>query len=338
MHEALDALCRWPEAVRNEDRDEVRDLLIEVIESGEPEVMTRALRVLPLFGRGAASAEEAAARRLTWPDPRVRLAAVSALHALRPQSPSTAPLLVRALRHQEAEDDALTERVTGEVRRRVRSAAMRALRRIAPRDEEVAAAVVRFLQSPHPSLRQHAARALGRIALPTEVTVDALVERITMDDAGHVRAAAVAALGRMGADGSKAVSAMAASLSDVHTRKSGAWALNQLGEDALPAAPALVDAFDANERRRMVVAAALRRLGPDALADLRQGLHRDSRWHRIGCAETLAEMGPSASGAEQALRELLFDRRKDVREAGQEALEAVTNDGDQQLIEGDSDE
>jgi HEAT repeat protein len=288
--------------------------------------MTRALRVLPPFGRTAASAEEAAARRLTWPDPRVRLAAVSALHALRPQSASTAPLLVRALRDQKAEDDALTERVTGEVRRRVRSAALRALRRIAPCDEEVAAAVLRVLQSPQASLREHAARALGRIARPTEATVDALVERVTADDAAHVRAAAVAALGRMGADGSQAVSAMAASLADVQTRKAGAWALKQLGEGALPAAPALIDALDANERRRMVVVDALVGSGAEVLQDLRQGLHQDGRWQRIGCAEAVAGFGSEAAMMEPTVKELLFDRRPDVKQVAREALEAIRED------------
>lgn len=324
----------------------------------DPAGIRRLVYVQGLGGLGRAGVEVGSvlAQLLTDSQEHVRWATIAHLRRVGPQSPKAVPALLRALtfesppigmvapgfedlpeEQQQSTRDAMEE-ARREHQAEVRAVAAWALGELGASDERVVSALAQSTRSTSARLRYHAATALGRIGHSRDDVASALTRAVGDDPAGHVRRASARALGLMGDPGHGALTALTDALTDVHTRKSAAWALKRLGEAALPAAPALIDAFDGNERRRMVIVDALVRSGPEVLQDLRQGMHRDGRWQRIGCADAAAAMGEEARGLEPTLRELLFDRRPDVQEAAREALEAISGDDAAEPGEGDSDE
>ena len=286
----------------------------------------------------------------------VRQTAARLLRRVGPQSADAIPALLRALTYESppvgmagpgfaemSEELQQSVREGLEEARRthqvvVRAAATRALGELGEPGERVLPALAQATRSTAVRLRYQAVTALGQIGVVNDEVAAALDRALASDTAGHVRRAAAHAMGRMSWSGAHKISALGGALADVQTRKSAAWALKRSGEAALPAAPALIDALDTNERRRMVVVRALAAIGDEVLHDLRAGMHRDDKWRRIGCAEAVAEFGSAAQEMEPTLRELLFDRRPDVREAAEEALEAISGDSDAQRHDTDADE
>ncbi|MFP4248856.1 MAG: HEAT repeat domain-containing protein [Armatimonadota bacterium] len=311
-------------------------------------------RALHVLGDAGLTTGPALAALLVDPNEMVRRVAVGAIRTVGPQSDEAVPALTRALKFEsppvvveglpsevlEADGDlpeaAEAERLAHQID--VRATAAWALGERGGADEEALSALAQATRSTAARLRWHAVTALGRIGAADAEVAAALERSLSRDRAPHVRRAAARAIGLISRPGAQQVAALTQALEDVETRKSAAWALKQGGGAAAEATPALIAAFDANDRRRMVVAGALAAIGPEVMHDLRQGLHRDGRWQRIGCAEAVAAFGAEAQMMEATLRELLFDRREDVREAAQEALEAISGDDVAQLSEGESDE
>lgn len=326
--------------------------------SGDPFGIGRLVYIQSLgaLGDAGATVGPVLGRLLTDREQQVRQTAMRILRRVGPQDADAIPPLLAALEFESppvgmvgpgfddwSEEQKRSTRDAMEEARsahqaEVRAVAAWALGELGEADERVLHALARAARSTAARLRWHAVTALGRIGAADDEVSEVLERVLATDSAAHVRRAAARALGLIGPHNNAQVAALAAALGDIRTRKSAAWALRRMGETALDAAPALIDACDANERRRSVVARALAAIGPQVMHDLRQGLHRDGRWQRIGCAEATAAFGAGGREMEATLRELLFDRREDVREAGQEALEAISGDDVAQSSEGESDE
>ncbi|MGM0493393.1 MAG: HEAT repeat domain-containing protein [Armatimonadota bacterium] len=312
------------------------------------------VQALHVLGEAGLPTGPALAALLVDPNEMVRRMAVGAIRKIGPQSEEAIPALVRALKFESP--PVMVEGLSSEVIQadgdlpeaaeaarlmhqiNVRATAAWALGELGEADEHALSALAQATRSTAAHLRWHAVSALGRIGVADAEVAESLERSLSVDRAPHVRRAAARAIGLIGRPGPQRVSALVQALEDVETRKSAAWAFKQGGGAVAEATPALIAAFDANDRRRMVVARALAAIGPEVMHDLRQGLHRDGRWQRIGCAEAVAVLGVEARGMEATLRELLFDRREDVREAAQEALEAISGDDVAHANEGDSDE
>lgn len=312
--------------------------IIELATDAQPEgsapesIRSRFVGALWTLGRSGLIVGPALAGLLLDPHILVREAAVCALRDLGPQSAEAIRPLLRALAFESpptqtpgmSPEDAERDRLAHQIA--VRVTAARALGDLGEPDERVLSSLAQASRPPEVRVRYHAVTALGRIGALDDEVASALHRALAADRAGHVRRAAARALGLIRPTGALHVQRLAEALEDIEVRKSAAWAIKQVGEAALPATPALVDAMDANHRRRAVVVQALVRIGPEVVHDLLQALHRDSRYQRIGSAEALAALGSDALRAERALQELLFDRRPDVREAAEEALEAIVDD------------
>jgi len=105
-------------------------------------------------------------------------------------------------------------------------------------------------------------------------------------------------------------------------------ALLDIGE---PARPAVLEALanDANETVRAHLARALREVRPttpDIVTALADALGSDEAWQvRFRAAESLGEIGPDASAAEDRLRAALQDQDANVQAAATAALERLQN-------------
>ena len=282
----------------------------------------------------------ALARLLVDPEEPVRLAAMRWLPRVGPQSTEAIPPLLYALRFQVGRDaqpessvevaPAVPVEQPEDVRQaqeaEVRSAAARALGELGEPNSRVLEALIDATHSTSARLRYHAVTALERIGHASDAVVISLCSVLLEDRTSHVASRAAHALGTIAPAHPNTLPALAAALEAPQTRKAAAWALARCA-DVSEAVAELIEAFDANRARRAVVTRALLAAGPTVLRDLQRGLHRDDRWVRIGCAESVGALGPEANSAAPTLRELLFDRRRDVQEAAEEALEAISEGG-----------
>ncbi len=290
---------------------------------------------------------------LTDPNELVRRRAARWLGCIGPQDESCIPPLARALDFRtpaagvavsgdrEVSDDTPREAEVSREEARLRhqwelhSVALRALGQLGSGAARALPRILAAAGSPGAKVRYHAAQALGRVGDGSPEVQGTLLGLLRDDEAGHVRRAAAGALGCLQAESHDVVVELARALRDLQTRKSAAWALGRIGPAAIEAAPDLIEAMDGDARRRSVVCKALERMGEDAAPALLYGVHRDGRWQRIGCAETIAAMQLDTPVALRSLRELLFDRREDVRQAGEMALEALADEGEDEGEDAD---
>lgn len=209
-------------------------------------------------------------------DPDVQTAASDALVR---GGPAAVPALVRGLDRLAA---------------RGRTAAAFDLGRIGPDARPALPALRRhMLTDEADDVRGAAARAVGRVVRDDPAAVNELLALLDVgDDAGRV-AAARAVGGLSDADRRRAVGPLAALLKDptAAVREEAAEALGNLGDDAIPAAPALLDALadpDPRVRREVVEALESVRHAPSvdpalaarigaAVARQRGGRGRESR-------------------------------------------------------------
>ncbi len=323
--------------------------VIELATAADPPTdsagITRLVHVQSLGALGRAGLEmgPVLAGLLTDPNEFVRIAAMAWLRRVGPQSNLALAPLLGALAFEsppigmagsgfndwpEAQRQsalASAEESRQAHQAEVRAVAAWALGELGAPNTRALSALAQATHSTVAHVRYHAITALGRIGHASDEVASALTQALADDRAAHVRRAAARALGLTADSEPEAVTTLAAALGDVETRKSAAWALGRRAEAAFEAVPTLIEAFDGEERRRMVIVRALLAIGPDVMHDLKQGLHRDDRWQRIGCAEAVGAFGSEARAPEPTLRELLFDRRRDVQEAAQEALEAISD-------------
>jgi HEAT repeat protein len=205
------------------------------------------------------------------------------------------------------------------------------------------------LKDPATAVRMQAALALAE-AGPAAREAEAALTLMSRDPDPELRYAAVASLGAIMPEGKAAIEGLAKSLSDEDwfVQLAAAQALQNLGERARPAVPALVWALyprdtvkDFRPVRCGAAMVALSRIDPRAkelqgayqlvigklLEDERQG----SFGARATGARLLGDCGPAAISTVPALTKLLKDAEGDVRVAVAEALLKIAPGNDTAL-------
>jgi HEAT repeat protein len=251
------------------------------LRSRDAETRARAARKLGIAGRTGAI--EALGQLLNDEDLRVRSAAVEALGTIG--GPRVAPLLLGALRsagetRADSEGTALRDRLVDA---------------LASVGEPALAGLVEAVHDRQPSVREAAARVLGRIG--GKEGIEALGGALS-DDRSNVRQAAAAGLALAG--GPTALRALQAALAhkDPATRRAGAEALGRLEDPA--AVPALVRTMSDRERavREAAAAALAAARTPDAMEALLSSLRSEDRETRQVAAGALRSANWTPTTAE----------------------------------------
>ena len=180
------------------------------------------------------------------------------------------------------------------------------------------------LKSSDATARRSAARALGALGTDAAFATPAL-EAALADEDSEVRRLATFALGQIGPAAQSTLPALAKLLKDqqLSVRLSAAFAAQKIEPANEIYVPVLVQAMQMGEGGVIV---SVGRMGPEAawavptlialLKDGRPGIRRLS-------AETLGRIGPGARAAEAALQTAARDPDDRVREAAQQAREAI---------------
>jgi HEAT repeat protein len=182
-------------------------------------------------------------------------------------------------------------------------------------------------------VRRTSVHTLGEMGADAKSAVDTLAEALEKDKSEKVREAAAVALGKMRPHSKTAVLPLAKALQDTDsaTRSAAAEALRELGEDAVAARDALLDAFKDKKNdpfTRVHAAEALTRLGNDGvaviplLAETLQEKDAPVLVRRMS-AELLGRFGGSAASAVAALEIALQDKDTAIRRAAIVALVRV---------------
>jgi HEAT repeat protein len=303
-----------------------------------------ALRALAALGPRARAAVPALRKALTDEDPFVCFHAGVALGEIGPNARSAIPALMANFRHKNmwvhggaaialgqlggvAVPDLL--RVVEGKDQAARSSAIFVLEKIGPEAKAAVPALKRLLKHRSVTLRIEAASALWRIT-KDPAAVPPLRAALENKDP-LICANAARGLGKIGPDAKDAVPALAAVLKDKAARAArerrplppsalacndAVRALRQIGPAASAAVPALIEAV---RRTKEVpfgeeVAYTLRAIGPKAVPLLTKALQGKENDHvRAMAVEALGLIGPRASGAVPALRDVLKEARGELR-------------------------
>ncbi len=175
-------------------------------------------------------------------------------------------------------------------------------------------------------VRAAAAAALGKLGPdPASAAVPDLIDRLADGDES-VRREAVAALGLVGANDPDTVPALAGMLTDASAalRAAAAAGLGSMGEAAAPAAARLVPLLrDRDPAVQAAASDAMNKIGSlcaDATQSLADGLTSDDIQARERTAEALGEIGAAAAGMAPQLAKAATDRNDRVRAKAVEAL------------------
>ncbi len=220
----------------------------------------RALKELGLAGRRN-EAIEAEQRALGDDDPLVRQTALESLAALGPESLTSISAIDKLLRHDPSSQ--------------VRVTAAAALTELDPSGAQSVPLLAAMLRDPDSALRLCLVRALGDLGPKALAANDSLVAVIEQDEQYWIRSFAVQALSKV-SPASKTVPILLEALKREQNRKATnvegtiLQTLGQIGPDAAPAVPVLVETYNSStvEELRGSAMIALGGIGPRAHAAL----------------------------------------------------------------------
>ena len=107
-------------------------------------------------------------------------------------------------------------------------------------------------------------------------------------------------------------------------RGTAAYLLGQMGTNAAPAVPDLIETLDDSDAHvRIRAGRALMKIGTPAVTNLTVALGHSEPLVRLGAAKTLGGIGPEAKYAEGALAKMTNDASADVRQAAARALNEI---------------
>lgn len=199
----------------------------------------------------------------------------------------------------------------------VRTEAAVSLGRIAPPTAKTTAALGALLGDGAPHVRAAAAQALGRQG-PSAAPLVAALRRRLIDEDAAVRLRAAEALWHITQDASLALPALCACLGDDDLRWQAALVAGEIGPEAAPAVPALIEALKHEQVHRPArfaasTSVALGKIGKAAVPSLIEVLS-DTRPHaRLNAAAALGQIGPDARAAASALVSVLSEADGDLR-------------------------
>ena len=264
----------------------------------EPELRMEAAMTLGKIGEASASAMPTLISLLEDPEKGVRHAVVFALGSIGPAAKPAVP----KLRGNLDSDDVFE-----------RTASAWALARIYPDNplvkERAAIFLVEMLKDDEREVRQVAARSLLDLKPGPKIMVPAFAELMQHSDEGVVNDA-LDAIASLGAD---AVPGLIRALAYPKIRMRVADILQRIGEDAAPAVPELIKAFEAEERTevRREILFAIAHIGPaavDAVAIGVKGTDDEDEGTRYAAFFALGKIGPPAMAAKAALKEHLENK------------------------------
>ena len=247
---------------------------------------------------------------------KLRVAAVRAIHELKPGSEVIVPAFARLVNN----NDPVT--VTN------------ALEAIATLGDKAVPGLIDGLKVK--GVRGQIAEILGRIGEPASPAVPALIEAME-DDRPEVRREILFALGSIGPQAKAAVGVARKALADPDqtVRYSAVFTLGRIGSAAAEALPELEkDVCDASDPYfGNVCAWALVRIDAknekrvkEAIPVLIKGLENEKSFVRIEAANTLAMIGPPAKDALPALKKVAADPDLNVAKAAVDAIAAISGE------------
>jgi HEAT repeat protein len=151
------------------------------------------------------------------------------------------------------------------------------------------------LQDPHQAVREEAAHALGKLGAEAAAAAPALVAALD-DPTFAPRVEASWALWRTSGEAETSVAVLIAQLEDFNDADTAAWVLGEIGPQAKPAIPALVEL-----------------------------LASDDEGERLHAVQALGKIGQGSPDVEAALEKCLQDEAESVRTAADQALQAIRN-------------
>lgn len=186
------------------------------------------------------------------------------------------------------------------------------------------------LKDKDPTVRLHAASALGSAAGAAKTFVPALTD-VLRDEKASVRGAAAWSLGNVGDASESVIVALTAAVkdSDPKVRYNSVYALRQLGGRAGAALPALCDALlkDSDHHVRVVAASAISKIAPknaEGRAAIEKALQEDKNpWVRGCICDLLGTLGSAARESIPALEKALQDSSDDVRRSAANAITEI---------------
>ena len=284
--------------------------LVAVLQAEEAEVRLHALLALGNIGAASKPAVPAIVGLLEKdPFEGVRYAAVYALVQVGEHSDAINAALADAAKHKDPLLNLL---------------GLWGLAKLNPKDEELAKAateaIVENLVSPDQQLRQAAARALHEFHGPPEIVRPALIAALKDADPEVVSHA----LDALASLGPKALTNLDQALQDKQLRHYATRLIFRLGEQAVSAVPALVQALQQPTENeddivfRREVQFTLAAIGPaakEAIPELIKSLDsKDEEVFGTACY-ALGKIGPAAKDAVSVLRKTLNDRQDADRAA-----------------------
>jgi HEAT repeat protein len=208
---------------------------------------------------------------------------------------------------------------------RVRAEAAAALGRVLPwPGPEIPARLAEALDDARQSVRWRAAESLSR-AVPSGFDVMILTPHLRSSDP-HVRQFAAWALGEAGAAARAATTDLAAALraGDPGLRAVAVKSLARVASREPEALQALSEVLaDTSWPERWRAARTLRHFGAGAVPALLAGLSSPDETVRLESALALAEIGPEAESARDALTRAAGDENAEVRRAAEKALRRI---------------
>lgn len=197
---------------------------------------------------------------------------------------------------------------------------------------------IKLVDSPDDETRREAIFALGAMGAGAKEGVPALAAILSTDDPND-RVQAALALSKMAPASVVAVPALTDALTDseLRVRWLAALALNRLGADARPAVPALIKGIGDDKHKTnlgkfhgtiqdiFVLTLGRASAGTDeALPTLLPLLGKDTPMAlRVAAVRALGDVGEPARAAVPAIKEMLTDRNRALREAAEDALEKI---------------
>ncbi len=271
--------------------------LIEAAKSEKRSIRFLAIWALGKIGAGSDAVVKQLVASLKDKDADVRREAATAIGRFGSRAVVAVPTLMKRIEDPEID---------------VRLASIDALGEIGPLAKKAVPELIHALCDKGRTVRLKTVQALGKIGPGAAAAVPDLVfsfRRYAKDSVYQKETAR--ALGTMGKQASK-FWIKALQDKDEKLRTSSALVLGEIGNAALPALPALVNALgDSNEQVRLYAATALTKLGNPALKALRKALRAEDKQVRQNVIKALAGFGAKAV---PAIVEGLKDAEPKVRE------------------------
>ena len=253
--------------------------LVNKLQDIHDQVRVEAAYDLKSLGANAKPAFSSLLVALKDPEPRVRFFAVLTLNILIDTQSDVGPLITAFIDLLKDRDDS------------VRWQAASGLEKIGPKARAAVPALTASLSDTAEDVRVYAADALKSIGWDSEITTTNLI-KLLKDPSSRVRHSAANALGRVEVASSIALSVLIEDLKDPGERTGAIWALNDFGDRAKDAVPALAEILS---------------------CDL-------PSWHRVEIARLIGRVGPGAKQVVPVLVKSLNDRDESVRVAVAVAL------------------